>query len=222
MLLAWPANGWAGNDYAAVSVGYRGAAARTSAAATDVSAWNHAARLGAVVFGGDWFMKVRATLVSGAQGASARFVTDAYGGIEVGTHWPLSLGNLAVGLVVDGKRVGLEGQNGSWVVGGRGLDGGASVHFAFPAWGWVRFDPSVAAGASVLSGSAGTFSGVFVYGELEALVKVSAVVSLSFGVGFDFRTYGSTMGSDEFDARAARFDVGVAFHDVFGIGHNAF
>lgn len=216
-----PANAYAGNDYAALVAGYRGAATTLSTADGDASALNHAPRLGFVVYGGDWFLKLRATFVSGVTGDEphARFVTDMFGGGEVGVHWPRASGNLAVGLLVDGKSIGVREGDG-WSAGGRGVDGGVSLHFAFPAWGRVRFDPSIAAGVSVLRGDE-TYSGVFALGELEVFVRLMSSLSLWLGAGIDVRRYASRADADPFDARTWRFDLGVALHDLWGIGHNA-
>ena len=173
LVLAAPRPALAENGYAILTLTYQGAAARVFDEARDVGSVNHAPRLGFTVYGGDWFMKLRLSPISRATG-DARFAS--IGGGEVGVHLPGTDGNLAVGLAVDAKRVGLEDRS--------GLDGGVTVHYAFPAFGFLRFDPSVAAGASALFAEPRS-SGVWAHAELELIAKIASSVSLVAAGGVD-------------------------------------
>lgn len=219
MLGLAPTSAYASNAYTVFTLTYQGAAARVfDDAASDVDSLNHTPRLGFVAYGGDWFMKVRLTPISRPTGAGdtfARFAPIAGG--EVGVHLPGEAGNLAVGLVAEAVAVGVEA-DGTWRRGGRGFDGGVSVHYAFPAFGFLRFDPSVAAGASTLFVDEPQSTGVWAHGELELIAKVASSISVVASGGIDVRRYSAD--EDTFDVRTVRFDVGIAVHDLYGLGAN--
>lgn len=216
---------WAQNDYAILTLSYGGAATRISTGDDARSSLNHTPRLGLTVYGGDWFLEISASPLSRPTGVTnelaAHFVTSALGGAEVGVHLPGTTGNLAVALLVDATVVGIAdpARNQPWRVGGRGLDGGVAVHYAFPI-GRVRFDPSLGAGVAVVTSSGGTFSGAWANAEIDLIAKLTKVLSLVVTGGIDVRTYASRDDDRTFDARAVRFEIGVGLHDIFGIGHN--
>ena len=91
-----------------------------------------------------------------------------------------------------------------------------------PLFDRVRLDPELAFGASRVGGQ----SGLWAFAEVEVLVKVAEWASLEVGGGIDLRRYaraGDVAGVEErFDARALRFEVGLAVHDLLGFGANRF
>lgn len=225
----------ANKSYTVLALGYQGASVACSVGDSTVRSIDQLApQLSLTAYGGDWFLKIDAGVA--ATRGDRRLVAHSspyIGSLEVGTHLPTLTGMLAVGLHVGGTRAGLEDHArsavdaSSWIAGGTGVDGGLSVHYALPLVELVRVDPAIAFGASYVgSDGAPAYSGLWALAELEVLVKVASFASLELGTAFELRRYARADGAPEgigsFDGRALRFELGVAFHDLFGFGSNRF
>jgi hypothetical protein len=151
-----------------------------------------------VTYGVDWFMKLEVgdlALFAPAGGGSilARYSASFVGGGEIGVHFAtIPFGILAVGLKAGAARIGVRDRDGSgaWIAGGTGADAGVVVHYAFPCFGFLRFDPSVSGGGGVLNGGGPTFVGVWSRAELEVMIEVSSWLAVQVSGGVDVRGYG--------------------------------
>lgn len=145
--------------------------------------------LGLTVYGGDWYLRadVGGLLSSGLAGVGApiqrpwtsdtvgpHVFSGAFGRLEVGPHWPTGPGALVLALVADGVTVGAHTpeRDGEWAAGGRGLELGTALRYAWSPFEGLRVDPGVSVGAGLLWGQERS-SGVWVQGELQALLHLT-------------------------------------------------